>query len=658
MSPQFSATPLAGGQFQIQAPALNPAAVGNHWEMNWGCPVGGSEIAAVQFGALRTQAASSLALLVTGNRQTLWSVGDTDIPQSPRSASAYDVRLPGGQCNVHLALAQVEARAQHARGYFIDNPARPRARPHPAGRHPARAHPRLDQRRLRHRAGAVDHDRQLRQRRGRHPARPHRRPGPVDRSARRRQPRRHTRARRDRRRDPRRGGPSRRGRHGRRLGRRDHPGRSDPAHRARPVVVVARVARHRRPRVAGRRQPERRRAQRGGGERGGGRLGVRRLDRGGSRDGDGSARDHGRRRRWPTASTHGGSGPPTVPATWRSSRGPSASSWTRPRRSSSCTRLPTNWVNRAEIDLTVTDNLQTALGLAPIEFDVNAAADGGESGPWVRALDQPRGGGPSDRQRRAGGSPRRPAPHARRRAKRRPVRGPPRRRAAGGREGRSHRPRHSERELLAHGFRAAGDRLGRRRPARRDREGERAMEERVVVADDRERGCGRRLRLHAGRRLGPPGRPPAAAPRDHRHGRQRRAPLRHGPSRRERQRDDLGRSRRALPRRPSGARGAAGPRAESRWPYDPRPSSRQRRGRDRLRAPARSARSADRRRRDPGPWAPWAAGGPRAHRPGRAVPAPGATSGGRPAPRRRARSAVASSRPGRPPTSASRSVPT
>ena len=91
-----------------------------------------------------------------------------------------------------------------------------RAGPHPAGRHPARAHPRLDQRRLRHRAGAVDHCRQLRQRRSRHPARLHRRPGPVDRSARRGQPRRHPPARRDRRRDPRRGGPSRRGRHGRR----------------------------------------------------------------------------------------------------------------------------------------------------------------------------------------------------------------------------------------------------------------------------------------------------------------------------------------------------------------------------------------------------------------------------------------------------------
>ena len=122
VSPQFSATALAGGQFRIQAPVLSPAAVGNHWEMNWGCPVAGSEISAVLFGALRTQAASSLALLVTGNRQTLWSEGDVGMPQSPQLGRAYDVQLPGGQCNVHLALAQVEARTQHARGYFIDNP--------------------------------------------------------------------------------------------------------------------------------------------------------------------------------------------------------------------------------------------------------------------------------------------------------------------------------------------------------------------------------------------------------------------------------------------------------------------------------------------------------------------------------------------------------
>ena len=90
--------------------------------MNWGCPVPGSEIAAVLFGALRTQAPSSLAVAVTGDRQALWIEGDVGMPQSPAGGRAYHVGLPGGQCNVHLTLTQMETRAQHARGYFIDNP--------------------------------------------------------------------------------------------------------------------------------------------------------------------------------------------------------------------------------------------------------------------------------------------------------------------------------------------------------------------------------------------------------------------------------------------------------------------------------------------------------------------------------------------------------
>lgn len=122
VSAQFTATVLPGPVWQIQAPALSPALAGNHWEMNWGCPVSGSEIAAVQWSALRTQAPSSLALQVTGNRQVIWSEGDGAAPQSPAGGRAYDVRLPGGNCNVHLALTQIESRVQHARGYFIDNP--------------------------------------------------------------------------------------------------------------------------------------------------------------------------------------------------------------------------------------------------------------------------------------------------------------------------------------------------------------------------------------------------------------------------------------------------------------------------------------------------------------------------------------------------------
>ena len=122
VNPPFTASILPGPVWQIQAPALSPAAVGNQWEMNWGCPVGGSEIAAVQWSGLRTQAASSLAFLVTGDRRPIWSEGDGAAPQSPQGGRAYDVRLPSGNCNVHLALNQTETRNQHARGYFIDNP--------------------------------------------------------------------------------------------------------------------------------------------------------------------------------------------------------------------------------------------------------------------------------------------------------------------------------------------------------------------------------------------------------------------------------------------------------------------------------------------------------------------------------------------------------
>jgi hypothetical protein len=116
------ATVLPGPVWQVSVPASSDLPVGNRWEMNWGCPVGGSEVARVSFGALRTQAPSSLEVRVTGNRAPLWQLADASLPQSPAGGAAYAVDLPGGQCDVHLALAQVETRAQHARGYFIDNP--------------------------------------------------------------------------------------------------------------------------------------------------------------------------------------------------------------------------------------------------------------------------------------------------------------------------------------------------------------------------------------------------------------------------------------------------------------------------------------------------------------------------------------------------------
>jgi hypothetical protein len=121
VSAPFTARVIDGPTWQVQAPAATVPA-GNYWEMNWGCPVPGSEIAAVRFDALRTQAASSLEVQVTGNRVPLWREPDSGMPVSPAGGRSYDIGLPGGQCNVHLVLQQAESRAQHARGYFIGGP--------------------------------------------------------------------------------------------------------------------------------------------------------------------------------------------------------------------------------------------------------------------------------------------------------------------------------------------------------------------------------------------------------------------------------------------------------------------------------------------------------------------------------------------------------
>ena len=101
-----TATVLPGSVWRIQAPALAPAVATNTWVMNWRCPVPGSEIAVVRFGALRTQAPSSLAVSVLGNGHPLWQEGDAAMPVSPAGGRAYAVPLPPGHCNVHLALTQ------------------------------------------------------------------------------------------------------------------------------------------------------------------------------------------------------------------------------------------------------------------------------------------------------------------------------------------------------------------------------------------------------------------------------------------------------------------------------------------------------------------------------------------------------------------------
>jgi hypothetical protein len=118
---QFTAT-QSGETWTIAAPELADAWPGSKWEMNWGCPVGGSEIAAVRWSALRTAAPSSLEQHVSVHGQVLWAAPDAAIPQSPAGGLPFEILLPPGVCNVHLKLAQTEQRHQHARAYFIDHP--------------------------------------------------------------------------------------------------------------------------------------------------------------------------------------------------------------------------------------------------------------------------------------------------------------------------------------------------------------------------------------------------------------------------------------------------------------------------------------------------------------------------------------------------------
>ena len=209
----------------------------------------------------------------------------------------------------------------------------------------------------------MDHGRQLRQRRRRHPADPDRGPGPVGGGT----PGWATTTSRSRstgsvmRSTPSRSEPTGTARPP--APPRNHPGRSDRTHRARADVRVAGLARSRHPRVADRRQPERRGPQRGRGERGGRRLGLRSLDRGGPCDGTGSAlADRAAPaladgvHAWRIRATDGAGNTAIVPGPERV-----LVDTTAPKLELHA--APANWVNRAEMDLTATDNLQAVLGL-------------------------------------------------------------------------------------------------------------------------------------------------------------------------------------------------------------------------------------------------------------------------------------------------------
>ena len=104
---------------QLNAAATTSAPTGTHFSMGWGCPVPGSEIASVQWSALRYAAPSSAGLQVTANGNPVWAEGDVGMPQSPAGGRGYGLGLPGGTCDVKLQLVQGERRQQHARVWWI-----------------------------------------------------------------------------------------------------------------------------------------------------------------------------------------------------------------------------------------------------------------------------------------------------------------------------------------------------------------------------------------------------------------------------------------------------------------------------------------------------------------------------------------------------------
>ena len=104
---------------QLNAAATSAAPTGPQFSMGWGCPVPGSEIASVQWSALRYAAASSAAVQVVANGQRVWAESDSGMPQSPAGGRGYGLGLPGGTCDLKLELVQGERRQQHARVWWI-----------------------------------------------------------------------------------------------------------------------------------------------------------------------------------------------------------------------------------------------------------------------------------------------------------------------------------------------------------------------------------------------------------------------------------------------------------------------------------------------------------------------------------------------------------
>ena len=117
-----TASQVNAATVQVNAAASASATAGTAWSMNWGCPVPGSEIAAVSWNALRYAAASSADLQLKANGDTVWAEGDVGMPQSPADGRAYGIGLPGGVCDLKLEIVQTEQRKQHARVWWIGGP--------------------------------------------------------------------------------------------------------------------------------------------------------------------------------------------------------------------------------------------------------------------------------------------------------------------------------------------------------------------------------------------------------------------------------------------------------------------------------------------------------------------------------------------------------
>lgn len=118
---QFSAT-TDGTTWTIRSPELTGVQAGTKFEMNWVCPVPGSEIAAVRFRALRLAPPSHLELEVSTRGRRLWAVPD-QVVSSGTSGLLFEAPVAEPRvCDVHLRLNQTETVAQQERVYFIGGP--------------------------------------------------------------------------------------------------------------------------------------------------------------------------------------------------------------------------------------------------------------------------------------------------------------------------------------------------------------------------------------------------------------------------------------------------------------------------------------------------------------------------------------------------------